>query len=336
MSDLSELADGTGSLVSIQTFDAASIARSGKLGEAFDFTPVVPVLVETIDFFRLIPKDLVPVLPEAQRRQVISHADNIWATIQGMLRFDPNSAGNPVAERQALIGQLSHQFGGAISELGAVLAYATARQRTSSGVEAELRAVVEEAKERSKEAARVERETGETVARMLSDVRGLAAEAGVSQEATHFGDQAGTHATAARTWQGYTNLMAGALVLFALITLWLGYSFEPKNAYQAVQVGLSKVLIFSTLAYLLFLCGRTLMAHRHNEIVNRHRQNALLTFNALTEAAGSEQTKDVVLTHASACIYAPQDSGFNKGGTSSSPTSLVEIIPRVVGEQGAV
>src|SRR5438045_5114225 len=113
-----------------------------------------------------------------------------------------------------------------------------------------------------------------------------------------------------------TYITAGVLVAFALATWVLGFWIAPTNNYQAVQFCVSKLLIFSTIAFILYLCARTLMAHRHNEVVNRHRQNALLTFNALADATSSPQTREVVLTHASACIYAPQESGFSKPSAS--------------------
>jgi hypothetical protein len=321
----------TASLEAIQGFTPSTIARTEALGSMFDFTPAVPVVTQVVDYFRLIPKDLVPSLPDGPRNQVQNQADACWGPIQQMMQFAPTNVDNPANARQSLINQLNSQFGDAIGQLGPVVAYLSARLRTSSGAEAEARALLETAKERVEEMGRLERETTEASKRLLGEVRHLASEAGVSQQATYFGDQAGKHATAAGDWQKYTNRTAAALVIFALATWIAGIWLVPENNYQAIQFGISKLLIFSTIAFTLFLCARTLMAHRHNEVVNRHRQNALLTFNALAEAAATPETKDVVLTHASACIYAPQESGFSKTtGTPPSP-SLVEVIPRIMG-----
>lgn len=172
--------------------------------------------------------------------------------------------------------------------------------------------------------------SSEEAKRILDEVRRTAAESGVSQQATYFGDQANEDRRTALRWQNRTNILALLLLSFALLSLVLGYLWEPKNPYQLAQMIFSKVLVVSTIAYFLFLSGRTLMAHRHNEVVNRHRQNALPTFNALADAASGEQTREVVLTHASACIYAPQDTGFTKS-TPQSPSSLIEVAPRILG-----
>jgi hypothetical protein len=54
------------------------------------------------------------------------------------------------------------------------------------------------------------------------------------------------------------------------------------------------------------------MAHTHNSIVNRHRQNGLQTFTTLVDAAGSSQAQDIVLSHAAASIFEPQETGYAK------------------------
>ena len=87
---------------------------------------------------------------------------------------------------------------------------------------------------------------------------------------------------------------------------------------------------------MLFLCARNFLSHKHNAIVNKHRQNALLTFNALVDAAKSEDRRDVVLTYAASCIFSPQDTGYAKssGGVSAeAPLNLIQAMPRL--EQSA-
>ncbi len=99
---------------------------------------------------------------------------------------------------------------------------------------------------------------------------------------------------------------------------------------------MSKVLIFGVIAYMLVLCARNFLSHKHNGIVNRHRQNALLTFKSLTDAASGEDRRDIVLTHAAACIFSPQDTGYTRGpsGQDNSPAKLFEVLPKLSGSSG--
>jgi hypothetical protein len=276
---------------------------------------------------------LISLLPEQHLRLLKTHADGCWTTIQFMLQFNPGNQQNPAAERNGAIENLNNRFADAISALGPAVAFLSSMQRSLSGFENEARNLLQSLRDKSEEVKQLQKETVQEADRVLAGVRSVAAEAGVSQQAVYFGDQAAKHAQSAADWQKYTNRMAGALGAFAIITWIVGYLIVPENTYQAFQFGLSKVLIFSTLAFMLYLCARTLMAHRHNEVVNRHRQNALLTFNALADAATKPEARDVVLTQASACIYAPQESGFSKSAGNQPGTSLIEIVPKVMGAE---
>ena len=82
---------------------------------------------------------------------------------------------------------------------------------------------------------------------------------------------------------------------------------------------------------MLILSAKNFLSHQHNAIVNKHRQNALMTFNALVTAGISKESKDIVLMHAAACIFAPQETGYAKseGGASASKT-LVEMMPKTL------
>jgi hypothetical protein len=86
---------------------------------------------------------------------------------------------------------------------------------------------------------------------------------------------------------------------------------------------------------MLFHCARTALAHRHNAVVNHHRENALLTFNALVAAAADEDNRDIVLTHAASCIFAPQDTGYTRHTTSQgSAVQVIEALPKIARAAG--
>lgn len=317
----------------LRAFDPASIARKDDLGKQLAFTDAVPVAEGIVRLFRQTSDEVLQESPEHLRVVAQNHANTCWNTIKTILTFSADQTGNVAADRLSLIEQLKQQYTQAFTDLAPVLAYAANRERDASEIEAQVQAVLADAQGALDHIGEI-RGQSETV---LEEVRKLAAKAGVATQATYFDDQATAYAAAADKWQTQTYWMAGALGSFALLTWGLGYLMDPpSDPYQAVQLGVSKVLIFSTLAFVLFLSARTLMAHRHNEVVNRHRNNALKTFNALADAATSEQTREVVLTHASACIYAPQESGFTKPGAGQTGPSLVEVLPRILGSQQSV
>ena len=103
----------------------------------------------------------------------------------------------------------------------------------------------------------------------------------------------------------------------------------PSSSYEVVQFTSSKLLIFGFLAYLLILSARNYSAHKHNAVVNRHRENALLTYKTLVEAGNEESTQDIVLAYAAACIFSPQETGFtNNKNELSGSKSILELITK--------
>lgn len=315
-------------LVALQQLEPASIARRDTLGSSMDFTAVVPVVTGLVELFRQIPADLVRELPSEHQSRVVAQAEACWNIIQATLAFDPARSSNASGERQSLIAQVNGQYSEALSQLAPVLALSAARQRLLTDAEIKAQEILTAAMDASRDIQAVKEESE----RVIANVRDMAAKAGVSEQAPYFGQQAENNSSAAQNWLKVTYGTAIILIVFALLTWWLGYEYPPTTPYATVQTSVSKVLIFSTIAYMLFLSSRTFIAYRHNEVVNKHRQNALLTFNALADAASTEQTREVVLTHASQCIYAPQDSGFTKSSAPQSP-SLIEIVPKVIGAE---
>jgi type II secretory pathway pseudopilin PulG len=102
----------------------------------------------------------------------------------------------------------------------------------------------------------------------------------------------------------------------------------PQNNFDNVQLMVSKVLIFGVLSFVLFLAARSYLAQKHNAIVSRHRQEALQTYQALVDAAGDEANRDIILTHAAACIFGPQPTGYSQDSSANTPSakSVVELL----------
>jgi hypothetical protein len=68
------------------------------------------------------------------------------------------------------------------------------------------------------------------------------------------------------------------------------------------------------------------LSHLHNAVVNRQRQNSLMTFKALVEAAGQQENRDIILTKAADSIFAPQPTGFSKAdGAEGAATSVISL-----------
>ena len=165
---------------------------------------------------------------------------------------------------------------------------------------------------------------------ILNEVRKTAAESGVTQQAIYFKESAESHDAQAEVWRTRLTRFAWAAGVFAFLSLFLHLIpfLAPKTAYDTVQIGVSKILIFGVLSFLLYLAARNFMSHKHNGVVNRHRHQALLTYQALVAAAADTANRDIVLTHAAACIFGAQPTGYSDEGRQGAPTakSVVELM----------
>jgi hypothetical protein len=124
--------------------------------------------------------------------------------------------------------------------------------------------------------------------------------------------------------------LAVILGVYAVLTVGLHKIpwIKPDDLYSAVQLAISKVLIFAVLSYVLYLSTKNYLAQKHNAVINKHRQNALMTYEALVDAAKETSNREIILTHASACIFAPQPTGYTGGQSSEGPVakSVVELL----------
>lgn len=150
--------------------------------------------------------------------------------------------------------------------------------------------------------------------------------------AAYFADTGKKHATASYAWLAAVVV---EVLLLAAYAVW-GDELFPVNFREKTDIELTyavwrtvaaRVLVFTVLAYALFFSARNYAAERHNAVVNRHRQNALSTYRALVEANSTPENRDIVLAHAARCIFAPQESGYARGGgTDSGGISVFETI----------
>ena len=135
---------------------------------------------------------------------------------------------------------------------------------------------------------------------------------------------------AEKKWAKRTVGLAVALGVYAFLSIYLHKLpwVKLENTYQTVQFAISKILIFAVISYMLYLSTKNYLAHKHNAVVNRHRQNALMTYTNIADAASEASNRDVILTHAAGCIFSPQPTGYSgeQSGEGASAKTVVELL----------
>lgn len=332
--DKLELIDQTrDALIRVQEFDPGKMIREADLGKKFAMREAVAPAKRVIELFKLISPAQLEFFPDAQLTVIRDQANAFYSLLEEVSNFDVEEASpNPSDAKDALVDRLEQQFQPVFDVLFPLVSFANIRSLDFAKLERDARAATQAAKD-SVSAALSEIETGkQNVEILVSETRALAAEQGVSKQAIHFKTEADNHKTEADNWRRYTIYTAIGLAAYAVATLFIHKvpGLDPDSAYRAAQVAISKILIFVVIAYMLFLCARNFLSHKHNEIVNRHRQNALATFTALAEATSDAASSDIVLSHAAACIFAPQETGYAKhDGAHVEGVPTLQLAPRI-------
>lgn len=102
----------------------------------------------------------------------------------------------------------------------------------------------------------------------------------------------------------------------------------------AIEMALSKVIVVSLLTYALVTCVRNFSSARHNVLVNRHRMNALSSYETFAAATDDRETRTQVLLEATKAVFSPQPTGLLKQEPEPSHgAQIIEIIKTAGGHQ---
>ncbi len=326
---MSILEEAKESLERMQQFDCESLSRDKDLGQHFNFLEAVEPSKKLVRLYGQISSTVLDDFPEPIVTQIKQQADADFNRFQQILDFDPKQQ-NAAQTRDNIINQIASAYDAAFQKLYPFISYGVSKSVDFQRLETEARSTIQAINDQAEKLTQQLEENQAQAEQVLADIRKVAAEQGVSQQAIYFKEESEKHEELADTWRVRTIWLSVALGSFAFLSIFLHKVpwLKPEDAFQNVQLITSKVLVFAVIAYMLFLSARNFLSHKHNSIVNKHRQNALMTYSALADAASSEEAKDIVLNHAASCIFSPQETGYIKNESAGSNKSIVEMLPK--------
>lgn len=149
----------------------------------------------------------------------------------------------------------------------------------------------------------------------------------VSKHKKIFAKQADEHRRVSLKWLIATGVL---IVAFGAVFYWL---FETLRLGGTEWVGVlqnvfTKGFLLTLIYFVLNRSIKNYSAQKHLEVVNRHRQNALDTFDDFFESAGNNpETRHAVLIAATDAIFDANQSGYlstkTKGSDSANPIQQV-------------
>lgn len=292
----------------VRDFKVESLIQRERLGAELAFDDAIKPARRLCQLFEQLPVEALREFPARQLSTAQKQAKSVYALFDQILTF--KASGDPESVKREIINSLSEAYQPAFTDLLPLISYGVARTVDFANLESQGRAAVQAVNdEKNKLAAQIEATLNEAK-NLLEEVRNTAAEDGATKNAKFFGSEAASQARAAKYWLIATSISATIVLIYAGLTLFFPVWFTASNTAESIQLVSSKFLIFFVLAYALYYCARNYASCKHNEVTNKHRQNALLTYRTIAEASHSQENRDAILQHAAAAIYSPADSGY--------------------------
>lgn len=330
MATQSILDEAASALERIQQFDVYSLSREDDLGKQMSFLDAIASAGAIVDLYKRISLTALQDFSDTQLNLIKGQAQADFNVFQQILSFDATTD-NAATTRTQLIVAMKVRRDQLFDQIWQLIAYGVARNTDASVLEVQARSTIQSIKDQATKLTEQLNTAKSDADKALEAIRAVAAEQGVSQQAGYFKDEAEQQETFAEKWLTRTYWSAAGVGIFAVLSLFLHKWdwIKPEGTPEMLQLISSKILIFTVLGYLLLLAARNYTTHKHNAVVNRHRQNALLTYRALVEAAGGDGTEDIVLAHAASCIFSPQETGFsNSKNESTGSKSVLELMTK--------
>jgi hypothetical protein len=277
---------------------------------------------------RLCDLDLLSENKFQKCNRFVSDVQTLFGSLQS---FSPAQArGAPQGERNQLVQQCQTIFTESNERLVTPFAIAAP---TLQETDQEVRLLLESAKANSNQVladikSESEKAKGE-IDETLRKVRSATGAIGIEKQAEVFKNAAAEHESARSRSLKTTAGLGIATGILLLINWGVAYYVGPPSSSVAlIQLTVAKLLFFSLLLSALVWSGKNYKSHQHNYVLNKHRQNALETFQLFARGADDVETKSMVLLQATKSIFSPQPTGFLSGDRDSEGDSpqILEII----------
>lgn len=269
----------------------------------------------------------ISLLPNTVGDQFIASMTQAGRTVERMRTFNIETAGNPTGVRDEIVNQVkAHAEHLLTTTQGWIAFLAYQKGDVQKNIDA-LSKSVKDANQILEKSKNDIKTTSEEIAGIVTAAREASASAGVGVFTSDFDGHATSLETDAANWLKYTFRFAAASLIVACISIFMPIERDATNA-QIFQYMTSKMVVLLVLLTATVWCGRIYKALKHQITVNKHRANALKTFQAFAKAASNDHTRDAVLLETTRSIFANSPSGYldTTDATSDSGAKFVEII----------
>jgi len=299
-----------------------------ELGGELNFESGRETFSRNLKLFKDLSNCNLENIPVATLEQLNSKVGDFITRMKKVKDFSANQT-SPVNVRDSIVKEFQNQYQTYFTSIHPIISYSIRKGTDFEKLENQAKETVKkliDIQSKFQEDVNSKLKESESI---LNKIRDAAANVGVAQHSSHFEIEAGENYEASIKWFWGTIFMAILTIGWGIGSVFLYPNID--DTAKIIQFVVSKIIILSALYYGLVWSAKNFKALRHNYIVNKHRQNALKTFETFVKAAGDDmQTKNAVLLQATYSIFSSQNSGYNSvDPDSENPNKIVEIIKNV-------
>ncbi len=315
-------------LANLAGVDPNSLARSSDLSPDINFKDAVPHFEEMLDLCKQLNQRDISRLTTQQLDAITNACKTLATHIKQVQDFDLNQ-NTPGDVCTSIIEQIKNAYDGVMNPLLLPLAFTATQATDYAKIEREAKGYHTTMKAESEKLAMFIGTARRDAESALAAVKEQAAEAGVSTNAQIFLRDAENHAALAGKWMLATIVMGLITFVAAVVSVVVAINYQPADTAAAIQYVVAKLIVLSTLSFAMLWCARNYKAQKHNETLNKHRANALMTFRAFVEGTSDERVKDAILLQASQAAFSGRHTGFN---AQEKDTQTINPIVEMLGK----
>lgn len=307
------------------SYSIEELTREEELGTQFSFKEIEDYFVKIIDLFKRVKEVNLNEVPYNLLNSFNAQLNNAISYFDQAKDFNP-AVNNAVNTRKGIIDNIRNHFDGYHTHSVPILSVGLLSSNDLSLERSKMNKLIEDLEKEKKLAKEESEKKLKELNDIIENAKSFTTKAGVSKHSSVFKSESEYHETESIKWLKYTRNILISIAIVAIGLAFLGLYFKENT--EIVQFTITKIVVLTALFYGLSLTNRNYKAHKHNSIMNKHRQNALSTFETFSSAASADdQTKNAVLIETTHSIFANQQTGYLKTeGDSDSNSKIIEII----------
>ncbi len=267
----------------------------------------------------------VELLPDGEINPLIHCLQQVSEQVGSIRKFSIEQA-NPTGVRDGIVTNLRNHAEQLYTQSQARIPFLAVQRGDVKRNEEALARAVTKADELNHSAVATANESKAELEKIIAAAREASASVGVAVFTGDFKKTADDLGISAGNWLKLTAIFAAITILTAGFFPVVFPITEAGFTLTAIQIFTSKVVVLGALFAATIWIGRMYKATKHQESVNRHRENGLKTFQAFVKAASDDQTRNAVLIETTRSIFSITNTGYLDGAESPHDGGAVQIL----------